>query len=175
MPAPPRSSPSELAAGWSSLSRESCGCLTALAFALFADQTALILVLGATFQFFGMLTNTTLAAWSPELYPTRIRTLGTSIVNGIGNIGGAIMPFAAVALFAAYGFAGVFGMVAVMYAILVIASRFAPETRGRTLEEVDEARLVVDLRRRHRGLESIDHTPAHTVVNRVEGSTAWTH
>ena len=47
------------------------GCLTALAFALFADQTALILILGATFQFFGMLTNTTLAAWSPELYPTR--------------------------------------------------------------------------------------------------------
>jgi putative MFS transporter len=38
----------------------------------------------------------------------------------------------------------VFGMVAVMYAILVIASRFAPETRGRTLEEVNEARLVVD-------------------------------
>ena len=107
------------------------------------ERSGLILVLGATFQFFGMLTNTTLAAWSPELYPTRIRTLGTSIVNGIGNIGGAIMPFAAVALFAAYGFAGVFGMVAVMYAILVIASRFAPETRGRTLEEVNEARLVV--------------------------------
>ena len=88
------------------------GCLTALAFALFADQTALILILGATFQFFAMLTNTTLAAWSPELYPTTIRALGTSIVNGIGNIAGAIMPFAAVALFAAYGFAGVFGMVA---------------------------------------------------------------
>ena len=60
------------------------------------------------------------------------------------------MPFVAVALFAAYGFAGVFGMVAVMYAMLVIASRFAPETRGRTLEEVNEARLVVDPRRRHR-------------------------
>lgn len=114
------------------------GCLTALAFALFADQTALILILGATFQFFGMLTNTTLAAWSPELYPTRIRTLGTSIVNGIGNVGGAIMPFAAVALFDSYGFTGVFGMVAVMYAILVVASRFAPETRGQTLEEVNE-------------------------------------
>ena len=144
MPAPPRSWPSEWAARWSSAPPAILGCLTALAFALFADQTALILILGATFQFFGMLTNTTLAAWSPELYPTRIRTLGTSIVNGIGNVGGAIMPFAAVALFAAYGFAGVFGMVAVMYAILVIASRFAPETRGRTLEEVNEARLVVD-------------------------------
>ena len=54
------------------------------------------------------------------------------------------MPFAAVALFASFGFAGVFGMVAVMYALLVVASRFAPETRGRTLEEVNEKRLVVD-------------------------------
>jgi hypothetical protein len=31
-----------------------------------------------------------------------------------------------------------------MYAVLVITSRFAPETRGRTLEEVNEKQLVVD-------------------------------
>ena len=118
------------------------GCLTALAFAGFGNDTALILILGATFQFFTMVTNTTLATWSPELYPTAIRASGTSIVNGIGNIAGAVMPFAAVALFAAFGFAGVFGMVAVMYLLLVVASRFAPETRGRSLEEVNEQALV---------------------------------
>ncbi|MFJ8335427.1 MFS transporter [Streptomyces sp. NPDC094437] len=114
------------------------GCLTAVAFAVFAHQTAAILVLGALFQFFTMLTNTTLAVWSPELYPTPIRASGTSIVNGIGNIAGAVMPFAAVALWGRFSFAGVFGMVAVMYAVLVIASRFAPETRSRTLEELNE-------------------------------------
>ncbi|MEV0484067.1 MFS transporter [Streptomyces sp. NPDC050508] len=116
----------------------SLGCLTAVAFAVFAHQTAAILLLGALFQFFTMLTNTTLAVWSPELYPTPIRASGTSIVNGIGNIAGAVMPFAAVALWDRFSFAGVFGMVAVMYAALVIASRFAPETRSRTLEEVNE-------------------------------------
>jgi len=115
------------------------GCLTALAFALLADAT---LVLGAVFQFFTMVTNTTLAVWSPELYPTAIRASGTSIVNGIGNVAGAVMPFAAVALFHSHGFAGVFGMVAVMYALLVVASRFAPETRGRTLEEVSEVKVL---------------------------------
>jgi len=114
------------------------GCVTAAAFAIFGDTTALILVLGALFQFFTMITNTTLAVWSPELYPTAIRGNGTSIVNGIGNIAGAVMPFLAVALFGAYGFAGVFGMVAVMYALLVLASRFAPETRARTLEQINE-------------------------------------
>ncbi|WP_326952925.1 MFS transporter [Amycolatopsis sp. NBC_01286] len=114
------------------------GCVTAAAFAAFGDSTVLILVLGALFQFFTMITNTTLAVWSPELYPTSIRATGTSIVNGIGNIAGAVMPFLAVALFAAFGLAGVFGMVAVMYALLVLASRFAPETRDRTLEEINE-------------------------------------
>ncbi|MGW5718777.1 MFS transporter [Amycolatopsis sp. NPDC003865] len=114
------------------------GCATAAAFAAFGDSTAPILVLGALFQFFTMITNTTLAVWSPELYPTSIRATGTSIVNGIGNIAGAVMPFLAVALFGAFGLAGVFGMAAAMYALLVLASRFAPETRARTLEQINE-------------------------------------
>ena len=117
------------------------GCAAAVAFALLAETTLLILILGAVFQFFTMLLNTTLAAWSPEVFPTSIRAQGTSIVNGIGNIAGAVMPFAALFLFDRYSLAGVFLMVAVMYALLVVASRFGPETKGRTLEEVNEARL----------------------------------
>ncbi|RKR74769.1 MFS transporter [Frondihabitans australicus] len=118
------------------------GCLTALAFAGFGNSTGMILVLGALFQFFTMVTNTTLAAWTAEVYPTAIRASGASIVNGIGNIAGAVMPYLAVALFGAFAFAGVFGLAAVMYAILVIASRFAPEARGRTLEQVNENELT---------------------------------
>ncbi|WP_243692358.1 MFS transporter [Curtobacterium sp. PhB146] len=117
------------------------GCLTALAFAAFGNDTAAILVLGALFQFFTMLTNTTLAAWTAEVYPTAIRASGASIVNGIGNIAGAVMPFAAIALYGSWAFAGVFGLAAVMYAVLVVASRFAPETRGRSLEDVNENAL----------------------------------
>ena len=117
------------------------GCLTAVAFALFAETTLLILVLGAIFQFFTMLLNTTLAAWSPEVYPTSIRAQGTSIVNGIGNVAGAVMPFAALFFFDRFSLTGVFMMVAVMYALLIVAARFGPETRGRTLEEVKEERL----------------------------------
>ncbi|WP_157887382.1 MFS transporter [Frondihabitans sp. PAMC 28766] len=102
------------------------GCLTALAFAGFGNDTALILVLGALFQFFTMVTNTTLAAWTAEVYPTAIRASGASIVNGIGNIAGAVMPFLAIALYGHFAFAGVFSLAAVMYLILVVASRFAP-------------------------------------------------
>jgi hypothetical protein len=75
----------------------------------------------------------------PVLFPTAIRAGGTSIVNGIGNIAGAVMPFLAVALFAKFGLAGVFGMVAVMYALLVVASQLAPETQDQTLERPTKA------------------------------------
>ena len=126
----PRRTAVTVAASWAA-SRPS-------AFALFADTTALILILGAIFQFFTMLLNTTLAAWSPEVFPTSIRAQGTSIVNGIGNIAGAIMPFVALFFFDRFSLAGVFMMVAVMYALLIVAARFSPETKGRSLEDVNE-------------------------------------
>ncbi len=114
------------------------GCAAAIAFALFAHGVALILILGATFQFFALLLNTTLAAWSPELYPTHVRALGTSIVNGIGNVSGAVMPLLAVVLFATAGIGGMFVMLAVMYVILAAAAIFAPETMGRSLEDINQ-------------------------------------
>ena len=118
------------------------GCVTALAFAALGNGTGAILVLGALFQYFTMVTNTTLATWTAEVFPTAIRASGASIVNGIGNIAGAIMPFLAVALYGSYAFAGVFGLAAAMYAVLVVAARFAPETRGRSLEDVNENALM---------------------------------
>lgn len=113
------------------------GCGAAVAFASFAHGVPLILVLGATFQFFALLLNTTLAAWSPEVYPTNVRALGTSIVNGIGNVSGAVMPLIAVPVFAAWGVAGVFLMLAIMYVLLAGAAVFAPETLRRSLEDIN--------------------------------------
>jgi MFS family permease len=113
------------------------GCAAAVAFALFAHGSALILLLGAIFQFFALLLNTTLAAWSPELYPTRVRALGTSVVNGIGNVSGAVMPLLAVALFTTGGTAAMFLMLAAMYVLLAAAAAFAPETMGRSLEDIN--------------------------------------
>ncbi|KAA9165888.1 MFS transporter [Amycolatopsis acidicola] len=117
------------------------GCAAAVAFALFAHGVALILILGAVFQFFALLLNTTLAAWSPELYPTRVRALGTSVVNGIGNVSGAVMPLLAVALFAAGGIAGVFVMLAAMYVVLGVSAVCAPETHNRSLEDLNPERV----------------------------------
>ncbi|HEX3785147.1 MAG TPA: MFS transporter [Pseudonocardiaceae bacterium] len=113
------------------------GCGAAVAFASFAHGATLILLLGGIFQFFALLLNTTLAAWSPEVYPTEVRALGTSIVNGIGNVSGAVMPLIAVPVFASWGMAGVFLMLALMYVLLAIAALFAPETYRLSLEEIN--------------------------------------
>lgn len=113
------------------------GCGAAVAFALLAHGTVLILLLGATFQFFALLLNTTLAAWSPEVYPTRVRALGTSLVNGIGNVSGAVMPLLAVVVFSRGGIGAVFLMLAVMYVALAGAALFAPETYRSSLEEIN--------------------------------------
>ncbi|MEV5967616.1 MFS transporter [Kribbella sp. NPDC051952] len=117
------------------------GCGAAVAFATFASGTALILLLGGTFQFFALLLNTTLAAWSPEVYPTEVRALGCSIVNGIGNVSGAVMPLIAVPVFHVWGMAGVFLMLAVMYVFLAFAAGFAPETQGLTLEQINRSQV----------------------------------
>jgi putative MFS transporter len=113
------------------------GCLAAIAFARYAHGIPLILLLGAIFQFFALLLNTTLAAWSPELYPTRTRALGTSVVNGIGNLSGAVMPLLAVALLTTGDTTAMFGMLAAMYVLLAAAAAFAPETMGRPLEDIN--------------------------------------
>ncbi|MFC7755578.1 MFS transporter [Tsukamurella soli] len=116
------------------------GCVAALAFAAFADGPAEIMILGAIFQFFTMMLNTMLSVWSPELFPTNIRAMGASVVNGIGNVAGAVMPFAALFFFDHAGVPGVFVMIAGMYVLLVVASRFGPETFGRHLEAIDAPR-----------------------------------
>ncbi|MDV8023606.1 MFS transporter [Rhodococcus sp. IEGM 1330] len=118
------------------------GCISAVAFATLANSVASILILGAIFQFFTMMLNTMLSVWTPELFPTSIRGMGTSVVNGIGNVAGAVMPFAALFFFDIAGVAGVFLMIAGMYVLLVVAAKFGPETFGRSLEAVNEKELV---------------------------------
>ncbi|WP_234793466.1 MFS transporter [Mycolicibacterium porcinum] len=119
------------------------GCISAICFASFANNAALILLLGAIFQFFTMMLNTMLSVWSPELFPTSVRAMGTSVVNGIGNVAGAVMPFAALFFFDRFGVPGVFAMIAGMYALLVVASRFGPETFNKSLETVTEEKPVL--------------------------------
>lgn len=110
-------------------------CLAGLAFGNFTDSVAMILVCGALFQFCVLTLNTSIWIFAPELYPTRIRALGTSFLLALGTIGGAMSQVLAGKMFDLHGVSGMFGMIAAMYFIFAIAVQFAPETFGRSIEE----------------------------------------
>lgn len=115
-----------------------CAALSAVAFGLFATTTAAILILGALFQFFILVLNTTLWSWLPELFPTRIRGFGTGTVKSIGGMGAVVMAPVAGLIFDNWGLGAMFMAVACLCLLALAASRFGPETSGKSLEELHE-------------------------------------
>lgn len=113
------------------------GLVTALMFGLVADGTVSILIFGTAFHLCLMLLNTTIFAWTPELYPTRIRAFGTAIIALQGNVGGALFPLVAAVVLTNYGVSGMFITIAAVFIVLIVAVLFAPETQGKTLEEIN--------------------------------------
>ena len=112
--------------------------LSAIAFGTLFGSLALVLIFGSVLQFFMILLSTTLYAWYPEVFPTRIRAFGVGAAKSVGTLGAVIMPPVAGAIFDAAGLVPIFVMISVFLAIAFIASRTMPETRGRSLEEVNE-------------------------------------
>jgi len=117
-------------------------CASALAIAFLASNIALVLLFGAVFQFFVLLLNTSIWVYAPELYPTRIRAFGVAFILAAGTTAGSIVPIISGALFDRYGMLGVFGLAAVMYAVFAVSIQTAPETYGRSMEDISQPALV---------------------------------
>lgn len=119
----------------------SCGalaaCVSAIAFGSFTDSITTILLTGALFQFCVLMLNTTIWVYAPELYPTKIRGLGTSFILALGTVGGSLMQIPAGKLFDLFGTTGLFSLIAGMYFIFLIAIQFSSETFKRSIDEVD--------------------------------------
>lgn len=113
----------------------SCAVLAGLGFGFLATNDVLVLIFGAAFQFFVLMLNTTIWIFAPENYPTRVRAFGTSFILALGTMAGAWMPLVAGRVFDMAGTAGMFSMMAAMYAIFAVAIQFAPETFGRSMED----------------------------------------
>ncbi|MFD4840939.1 MFS transporter [Achromobacter sp. NPDC058515] len=110
-------------------------CMAGLAFGYLSTSTTLVLVFGALFQFSVLTLNTSIWIYAPELYPTRMRGMGVSFLLALGTVGGALSQLAAARMFDLHGAAGMFAMIAIMYAIFAVAVQFAPETFGKSIEE----------------------------------------
>lgn len=103
-----------------------------------SSQLAAALVLGGLLQLMFILLNTTTWVWAPELYPTRVRAFGTGASVTVALIAASLVPLVAGVIFDAAGAVGMFVLVAAMYAVMVAAVRFGPETHGLSLEDVSE-------------------------------------
>lgn len=78
-----------------------------------------------------------LYAYTPELYPTRIRATGAGFASSIGRLGSFVGPFAVGFLLPVTGQTGVFTLGAVSFVIAAaVVVLLGVETRGRALEDI---------------------------------------
>ena len=99
------------------------------------------MVSGAVLSFFLNGSVAAMYAYTPELFPTWIRTTATGLASAFGRLGSisapAIIGFASSSL----GFAGVFGMTcAILAAGVVGVLVFGVSTAGQSLERLNEDR-----------------------------------
>ncbi len=78
-----------------------------------------------------------LYAYTPELYPTRIRATGAGFASSIGRLGSFVGPFAVGFLLPVTGQTGVFTLGAASFVIAAaVVVLLGVETRGRALEDI---------------------------------------
>ena len=113
-------------------------CIAAISIAYLGANITMVLLLGAVFQFFVLLLNTSIWIYTPELFPTRIRAFGVAFVLATGSAAGSFVPTISGMLFDKYGMVGVFALAAAMYAVFVVCIQMGPETYGRSMEDLTQ-------------------------------------
>lgn len=103
---------------------------------LWTHDLRLLLVVAGVLGFFGSGQLTWLAAWLPELYPTRMRATAAGFIFNVPRLiaaAGTLMAGALIVKFGGYGNAAM--IVATIYILGLAAGPFLPETRGKSLPE----------------------------------------
>jgi putative MFS transporter len=81
--------------------------------------------------------SVTIYVYTAELYPTRIRALGTGMGSTVRNVFATMSPTLVALMLTNYGLPGVFlmlGLSPLIPAFMVLC--FGTETKGRVLEEI---------------------------------------
>ncbi len=102
-----------------------------------AGQTFWIAVVGSMVVFFGFNLWVPIAySWSTENYPTRARTTGFALVDGIGHLGGGIGILVIAPLIPYMNVLEAFLLIGLFLVGGAVIAQFGLNTRGRLLEEL---------------------------------------
>jgi MFS transporter, putative metabolite:H+ symporter len=75
-----------------------------------------------------------LYAYTPECYPTQIRSLGSGVSYGLGRLANVLGPLVVALLFTHYGYVSVFVYLGLLWALVaLIIGAFGPKTKGQSL------------------------------------------
>lgn len=102
-----------------------------------AEDPALVLIYASLSSFFIVSIATALYLYTPEIYPTRLRALGSSIGTAWLRIASIIAPFLLGLIVGIYALKWaflIFGIIALIAS--VVSGLFAIETKGKVLEEI---------------------------------------
>lgn len=118
----------------------------------FVANVPVILVTGFLVTLLLQMQTAFLYTYTPEVFPTRLRGVGTGFTNGVGRLAGAGGGVLVAAVYQGWGYASVFVYVAVcMLLVGGLLAVFGVRTTGRPLETITRAR---------RGHEQPDPTTA---------------
>ena len=104
-----------------------------------AGSVAQILIWGCVISFFNLGAWGVLYTYTPELYPTRIRSSGAGSATAFGRIGGIVGPYIVGLLLPAWGasIGVIFALFAAVFlAVALIVFLMGTETRGSSLEKI---------------------------------------
>ena len=103
-----------------------------------AESGTQVVIVGFLLVFFiGVTIGIGWALYVPELFPTEVRMRGAGVVNTVGRIVSIATPYAVVALFEAWGIAGVvLTLSAILLLMALTVAFFGIETRQRSLEDL---------------------------------------
>jgi len=96
-----------------------------------------ILLWGGCISFFNLGAWAVTYAYTPELYPTRIRGTGTGWSGAVGRVAGILAPLlTAVAVSSLGTFETFMAFFALQFVAAIVVAALGVETKGRTLEEI---------------------------------------
>lgn len=112
-----------------------------------AQTDVMVIAMSIILSFFINGVNAGEYAYTPEVFPTRVRATGVGLASAIGRIGAIAAPTLVGFIYPIAGLFGVFGMTTTILILGALAVIFlGVPTKGRSLEEIEDAEFLNDNR-----------------------------